>query len=96
MQREINNGDRPPDLVVRAHHHVYVEERVRIPSKRGAFVSWVVNTPSWTGLTDHAHKATRSTMEITNGLAVAEVRDGRLLGITELTETIDARTRETL
>lgn len=96
MLREIINGDRPPDLVTRAHHHVYVEERVRIPSKRGPFVSWIVNTPSWTGLTDYAHQATRSTMEITNGLAVAEVRDGRLLGIVEMTETIDARTRETL
>ena len=96
MDEELLNGRTPPRVVARGHHHVWCRETVRIVLDDRTVVSDIVNTPSWTGLTDYAHQAAKSPAFITNGMAVAEVVDGRLVEIHRMTATLDVRTREEL
>ena len=103
MEEEMLNGRTPPRIVARGHHHVWRRETVRIELDAGTVESDIINTPSYTGLTDYAHQAARSPAWVTNGMAAIECVEaqcgpgrGRVVGIHRLTATLDVRTRENL
>jgi hypothetical protein len=94
MLREIMAGSTPPDLVLRAHRHDYVQERVHT----GGFVSDIIVNPSYSMLGDHAEQVVQSPERVTLGCTVIEVVDGHLREIhdKEFMRTVDVRTKEDL
>lgn len=97
MEDEIASRGRVPDLVVRAHYHEIVTESLTIRSNGNCYTSHLIVLPSYCGLGDHAHRATRSTHKVTNGMAAYEIVDGELNPKPyEFTETVDLRTKEVL
>ena len=96
MEEELLNGHTPPRIVARGHHHVWRRETVRIELDDRTVESDIINTPSYTGLTDYAHQAARSPAWVTNGMAAIECVGGQVVGIHRLTATLDVRTREEL
>jgi hypothetical protein len=52
--------------------------------------------PSYSMLNDHAMQATQSQNELTHGMLVIEIEDGKVLRKHRLYETIDVRTQEVL
>ena len=96
MEEELLNGRTPPRIVARGHHHVWRHETVRIELDAGTVESDIINTPSYTGLTDYAHQAARSPAWVTNGMAAIECVEGQVVGVHRLTATLDVRTQEEL
>jgi hypothetical protein len=92
MLRDIVAGRRPPDLVLRGHIHVPVNEVIC----QGEHESRLLVCPSMCGLSDFAIKVTRSTSTITVGAALVEVIDGRPSRPILITESFDIRTKEDL
>lgn len=92
MLRDICAGRRPPDLVLRAHYHQRVNEVVEV----GKYKSRIMGLPSFCLLGDYAIQHTQSAFEITNGMIVFEMIDGKITGTEEFTQTIDVRTREVI
>jgi len=56
----------------------------------------LVIVPSFCGLTHFARKSTHSLPALTNGMALFEINEGRLVSIRCLKATLDLRTEETL
>jgi hypothetical protein len=88
MLHQIRHGRKPPDLVVRGHYHSPVIETVRL----GGYTSTAVVLPSMCMIDDFAHQAARSPDDVTCGMMVVEIVDGRLVDIHQLTRTYDTRT----
>jgi hypothetical protein len=88
MMHQIRHGRKPPDLVVRGHYHAPVIETVRL----GGYTSTAVVLPSMCMIDDFAHQAARSPDDVTCGMMVAEIVDGRLVEMHQLTRTYDTRT----
>lgn len=93
MLAELDRGSTPPDLVLRGHYHSPVDEVVKIRRK---YKSHIYIVPSFDGMDDHAHQATRSVDEITFGMIAFEIVDGEIVKDYPLYETHDIRRRETL
>lgn len=93
---EIVDGEPPPRVVVRAHHHRLIWETVRIESKLGRKTADVVVVPGYCGINPHSRKITRSTITQRHGLILIEIVDGRLKKIHDLTKIIDLRVVEVL
>jgi len=96
MNDAIENGREPPRVVARAHHHVWCRRTLHKDTDTRTYVGDIVNTPSYTGLTDYAHQAARSPSKVTNGMAAIECVGGQVASIHRLTATLDVRTREEL
>ena len=96
VMEEIVNGDPPPRVVIRAHHHRFIWETVRIESKLGRTTADLLVVPGYCGINPHARKITRSTITQTHGLVLLDIVDGELGGIHDLTETLDLRATEVL
>jgi hypothetical protein len=92
MMNDIMSGQKPPDLVLRGHYHAPVKESLEI---KGHF-SEIYVLPSFSMLGDHSIQTTQSKSEITHGILVTEIEDGKLLRQHRLYETRDIRTREVL
>jgi len=92
MQREIMNGSNPPDIILRGHYHTPVYEYL----EQNGHDSEIFVMPSYSMFNDHATQATQSQHEITHGLVVFEIEDGRITATHRLYEKIDIRTTETL
>ena len=92
MTREIQAGNKPPDLYHRAHYHDPVIETLRI----NGYKSTLVITPSYSFPGAWTRQAIRSPNEVANGMMLLEIFEGRLLDIHEYIERTDIRTRETL
>lgn len=92
MQREIMNGNKPPDIVLRGHYHSPVYEYL----ESGKRESRLYVLPSYSMYNDHATQATQSQNEITHGMIVFEMEDGRVTATHRLYNKIDIRTTETL
>lgn len=92
MMRSIRQGEKPPDLVLRAHYH----SDVIAPIYVGDYFSQLIVSPSYSLLGDHAHQAARSPDTIRNGLMAVELVDGKLIKIHKFIHTLDVRTKETL
>ena len=92
MQREMLAGRRPPDLVLRGHYHQPVYEYLEDHGNK----SELYLLPSWCAINDHAQQATQSQNEITFGLLVNEIEDGKILRSHRMYETLDIRTVEVI
>lgn len=92
MMRAIRRGEKPPDLVSRAHYHSDVIAPIYVDN----YFSQLIVSPSYSLLGDHAHQAARSPDTIRNGLMAVELVDGKLIQIHKFVRTLDVRTKETL
>lgn len=90
MQREIMNGNKPPDLVYRGHYHTAVHEILEMKG----FMSELYVLPSFSMFNDHSTQATQSQNEITHGFTVTEIENGKVLRTHRIYETVDVRTVE--
>lgn len=95
MNDEVLRGRTPPRVVVRSHYHTWTRETVRLQAAT-EYVTDIVVTPAYCGLTAYAAQATRSAYLIGCGLVVCEVVDGALREIHPFTRTVDLRREETL
>jgi hypothetical protein len=92
MLRDIEDGKRPPDLVMRAHYHSPVHETL----EQGHHKSELYVVPSYCGLDDHSTQATQSIDRVTFGMLAIEIIDGKTIGEHRLYHTLDIRKREIL
>ena len=92
MMREAAKGRTPPMLVLRAHYHQGVHETL----EQSGYTSELYVLPSYSFLNDHAMQATQSAHEITHGLVVWEIEDGKILRTHRLYKTLDTRTKEVI
>ncbi len=96
MLSEILNGNKPPNLVIRGHYHVYHREFLEIDSNGQTFESWMVLLPGFTFKDDYTRRATRSVPTQNFGMLAFEVIDGHLFKVHKFMKTIDIRTKEIL
>ena len=87
LMGEVMRGNRPPDAVIRAHHHVGLHETVR---QNGYTIEgWVL--PAYAGMTHHSQQATRSAYRLSCGMLVLVIEDGRIAESHELWRELDLR-----
>jgi len=96
VMEDIINGDTPPRVVARAHHHRSIWETVRIESKTGDIEADVVVVPGYCGINPHSRKITRSTITQTHGLVLLELMGSELVNIHQMKEIVDLRVAEAL
>jgi len=92
MMRSIRKYQKPPDAVLRAHYHSFVQVPVYVDN----FFSQLFVSASYSMLGDYAHQAARSPDTISNGLFCLEVIDGKLRDTHKFLHTLDIRTKESL
>ena len=88
MWHAIKKEQRPADLVIRGHYHTPVVETVRL----NGYKSDIVIMPSMCMVDDFAHQAAKSPEDVTCGMVVFELIDGKLVEIYQFTRTYDTRT----
>jgi len=87
-------GNMPPDLYVRGHFHSPIEEdHTQFISDQPMRTKSIV-VPSLAGMNMHARKVTRSAPSVTNGIALAEIIDGKTSKIHWFMKTLDLRTKK--
>jgi len=97
MIRDLENGDKPADVILRGHFHEFWHETVRRHNKRGSFKTESFLLPSYCGLDEYGRSATSSTNYIGNGMVALEVQPKSILPFYEDTVHLsDIRTKETL
>ena len=96
MMDEMQLGNVPPHIYIRAHFHNYVEEYLRISNAQHTHKSWLTVLPSYCLMSDYARQATRSQFSVTNGRVAYEVIDDRIVEVHPFLHTLDIRTKEVL
>jgi hypothetical protein len=96
MQKELNAGNIPPQLVLRGHYHTPVEEEYTKRFNGHKYRSRIVIAPSMCILDDYARDKTQSEFMITNGVYCFEIVNGQLGIPYEISETLDLRTTEVI
>jgi len=96
MMDEIQSGNHPPHLYIRAHYHSYIEEYLRLNNASHVYKSWLTVLPSYCLMSDYARQATRSQFSVTNGMVAYEVVDNKIVNIHPFLHTIDIRTKENI
>jgi len=96
VNADIKEGKEPPHLVVRGHYHQYCREMVETRYNGHWHQSWLVILPSYCGMDDFGHKATRSKAYQHHGMIAWEIIDGELGRMMRLVKVLDLRTKETL
>jgi len=95
--KDVNKlGKAPATVYLRFHHHIWLHEMLEMEVNGGSHWAHLVVCPSYCGLNDYARQVTQSTPELTNGLVVFLVEDGRLLEVRPFKATRDLRVRETI
>lgn len=93
---EVKRGRDPARLVVRGHYHRFWPETIH-EEIGGRFRQFdIVLLPSYCGMGDHGHQATRSQYLQQHGLVCVEIAYGQIVEIHPFVETLDLRTKETL
>jgi len=96
MNDEIQRHRTPPRVVVRSHYHTYARETVRVNGAE-RWVSDIVVTPAYCGMTHYATQVTRSAYLQSAGMVALEIIDGELVKIhDQFTRAHDLRTEEEL
>lgn len=95
MNDELLRRREPPRLVVRSHFHTHIRETVRVMGDR-EYVSDIVVTPAYCGLSEYAQQVTRSGYLIGCGLVAAEIIDGDLVDVHRYHRVVDLRREESL
>lgn len=88
----LTRGKRPPDVILRAHHHGLVHETVR----EGGHTCEAIALPSYCGMTHYAAQVTRSAYLLACGLVALEIIDGRLAQVHTFAREVDLRTEREL
>jgi len=97
MMRCLLDGDTPPQVVLRAHRHVFVPmEFLAIYRGQQMYTSWLLLIPPLCGITSYARKVASSPSKLTVGFWAIEVIDGAIARIQPLIETHDLRRHETI
>ena len=96
MADAIMGHEEPPRLVIRAHFHQYVHEKVIVRPNGCEYEADAIIMPALCGLSEHGRQATRSIPRISCGMVVVEFVDGQLGQIWSLLHTADLRTVEDL
>lgn len=95
MMRELLNGNKPPDFILRGHRHVYVNKPEVIHVGDMIYETRSIVVPSMCWMSNFARKVSKSEYEITNGVFGVMIKDGfpfwKFFG-----RTIDMRTKETI
>jgi len=92
IEIEVKHGNVPPNLILRSHFHEPIIERVN----HLGYTTTIIITPAlfvpdyWT-LSNVTYIITE-----TVGFMLVELRDGNVHNITQLTDTIDMRTKEAI
>jgi len=95
--KDVNRlGIEPASVYLRFHHHVWVHEALEMHVNGVPRWCHLVVAPSFCGLSDFARQVTQSTPELTNGLVVFLVENGRVIEVKPFIETKDLRVSETI
>ena len=92
MQSDINYGQEPPRIYLRAHRHEKSHERVEIRGKPDR-VGDMFLIPSFCGMSYHAKNATRQ-YRLTTGMLALEIINGQFIQHRWYDETLDIREKE--
>lgn len=92
MQREIMRGQKPPDLVLRAHFHVPVFEYLETQG----WASRLYISPAECMLSEFAVKVSQSPEEVTTGFVAWEIIGGEIAQDFRFYHSVDVRTKESL
>jgi len=92
MIRAICRGEKPPNAVLRAHFHQWLNVLTSI----GEHESRLIISPSYCMLGDYAHQAARSPDTIGIGMFALEIVDGKLIEVHKFMRSLDIRTKERL
>lgn len=96
MMDEFSAGRVPPRLIFRGHYHRYIQETLTIQFGGKFHTSTLIITPSFTFPNGYTRQVARSPSRVTHGMVVAEIVDGKLLGVVPMLNTLDIRTKEIL
>jgi hypothetical protein len=96
MLEELQQGNIPPQLVLRGHVHEYVNVMQMCLALDGEIWSRLVVVPSMCGLGDYGRKATRSEFILRNGHIVFIIENGRIVDVYPMIKTLDLRTKEVI
>jgi hypothetical protein len=96
MEDEFDDGNAPPDVVLRGHFHEYISEVLTKFHRDKYYTSRMVILPSYCMLDDYARQATKSASKVRFGMVAFEIVDGKILDVIPLIERVDLRTRENL
>ena len=95
MNQEIDMGNTPPRIVLRAHYHEAGWETDRIFGKR-FWQSDILIIPAYCGITEFAKQVTKSTYMLACGIWGIEIIDGHVKEIRPFWRQIDTRRKEEL
>lgn len=96
IHSEWKAGREPPRLVLRGHYHTYRREKVFEDLACETREFDMVLMPSYCGMGDHGHQATRSAWLQTHGMVAFELSCGQIVDAHAFTRTLDLRTKEAL
>lgn len=95
MMRKILSGLKPPKIVMRAHYHTPIEEKLTLKADGKFYRSYLFITPSYQLLGDYALQKTQSIDSVTNGSLVLVCEGDNLIEEPIwLTKHSDIRTKE--
>lgn len=96
MMDDLDNGDRPANLVLRGHYHSYTREWCSITRMGRTYESWIVIMPSLCLLGSYGHQATQSTYRLSPGMVAFEIIGDKLYDVYPMIKHIDIRTKREL
>lgn len=97
MRDTMELGIRPPDVVLRFHHHTFVAATHDYIYHQQARKCYGYVHPAWCGMNPHGQKVTRSKATTHYGMLAFHVKDGSVVEVIDrLVVWADRRTRETI
>lgn len=95
MLKELQNGRRPPSVLLRAHYHQWIpHEALNIYFGEVLYQTVGILLPGLCGLTGHGRRVTKSQSDITIGCVAIEVVDGAIGRVQTFLKVLDLRTKE--
>ena len=95
MLNALLNGEKPPDIYLRGHRHVYMNESQTVYTKDKLYESRMITVPSMCWMTNFARQVTQSLSSITNGIiGIKIIEDGYIVKF--FGNTVDIRAKETI
>jgi hypothetical protein len=94
MMYEMDAGNKPPDLVLRGHRHIYVRIMCILQRGKVEHETMFVSLPSLCFPDDYAVKVTQSVPSVTNGAVAFEIINGKIYKVHRYLNTVDIRTKE--
>lgn len=96
MMNEIMSGNKPPDLVHRAHYHTWMNTLVEMEAGGKEYFTRAVVSPALCFLTEYSQSVTRSLSHISIGFVGYEIVDGKLLEPKKFIKNVEVRVKEVL